>query len=112
MYLDSVPFDAIYSGLKLIELRLYDEKRKKIYVGDIIKFYKRSECSEDMECNVIRLFIYTSIMGLVETQPYEYFGPRFHSKEQLFDKLSDNIGNYTKEGINKYELLAIKVELI
>ena len=38
MKLNSAPFEMIKSGKKTIELRLYDEKRRKIKVGDEIIF--------------------------------------------------------------------------
>ena len=38
MNLHKAPFQMIKSGAKTIELRLYDEKRKKIKAGDIIEF--------------------------------------------------------------------------
>ena len=38
MKLQSLPFSVIESGRKSIELRLYDEKRKQIAVGDTIRF--------------------------------------------------------------------------
>lgn len=42
MKLDKEPFEKIKSGAKTIELRLYDEKRRKIRVGDIIVFTCRN----------------------------------------------------------------------
>ena len=38
MKLQSLPFSMIESGGKSIELRLYDEKRKQITIGDTIRF--------------------------------------------------------------------------
>lgn len=38
MKLHSTPFEMIKSGKKTFELRLYDEKRQKIKVGDEIIF--------------------------------------------------------------------------
>ncbi|MBQ1852397.1 MAG: ASCH domain-containing protein, partial [Lachnospiraceae bacterium] len=38
MQLQPEPFDLIKSGAKTIELRLYDEKRRKIRIGDEIVF--------------------------------------------------------------------------
>ena len=38
MNLHEDPFLLINAGYKTIEMRLYDEKRKKINVGDIIEF--------------------------------------------------------------------------
>ena len=38
MQLQPEPFSMIKSGVKTIELRLYDEKRRKIRIGDEILF--------------------------------------------------------------------------
>ena len=41
MTLDAEYFEKIANGTKTVELRLYDEKRRKIKIGDIILFSKR-----------------------------------------------------------------------
>ena len=38
MHLDKGPFQKIWYGAKTIELRMFDEKRREIKVGDIIEF--------------------------------------------------------------------------
>ena len=38
MKLNDAPFETIKNGKKTIELRLYDEKRRKIKIGDTICF--------------------------------------------------------------------------
>ena len=38
MKLKNEPFVSIKNGLKTIEMRLFDEKRKQIKVGDTIEF--------------------------------------------------------------------------
>lgn len=38
MNLNKQPFDMIKKGRKNIELRLFDEKRRKIQIGDYIVF--------------------------------------------------------------------------
>ena len=38
MRLNKEPFEMIKSGMKTIELRLYDEKRKLLRIGDEIEF--------------------------------------------------------------------------
>ena len=38
MQLTPSPFQMIKEGTKTIELRLFDEKRRKIQIGDIIEF--------------------------------------------------------------------------
>lgn len=42
MKLHSTPFEMIQSGRKTIELRLHDEKRRLISIGDEIKFVSLS----------------------------------------------------------------------
>ena len=38
LQLATVPFDAIVSGAKTVESRLYDEKRQLIQIGGTIEF--------------------------------------------------------------------------
>ena len=38
MKLKLSPFEKIENGSKMIELRLFDEKRQKVQVGDFIEF--------------------------------------------------------------------------
>ncbi|MBU1091861.1 hypothetical protein KKA27_03305 [Patescibacteria group bacterium] len=40
------PFERIKRGEKKIEIRLFDEKRQKIKIGDIIETYKEPENKE------------------------------------------------------------------
>ena len=40
MKLKKEPFEMIKSGKKIYELRLYDEKRKKLKIGDTVEFEK------------------------------------------------------------------------
>jgi ASC-1-like (ASCH) protein len=39
--LATAPFEAIKTGHKIIESRLYDEKRREIEIGDDIEFTNR-----------------------------------------------------------------------
>jgi len=53
MRLNPEPFERIKSGLKKNEVRLNDEKRKKISAGDTIIFSKRPELSEKIRVRVL-----------------------------------------------------------
>ena len=53
------PFNMISCGQKDIEMRLYDEKRRKINVGDTIEFTNK-KTNQKMEVIVINLHIYDS----------------------------------------------------
>ena len=49
-------FDYINNGTKRIELRLYDEKRRKIKIGDKIEFSKLPELQEIILVEVVDLY--------------------------------------------------------
>ena len=47
MKLNESPFERIKNWTKMIEFRLYDEKRKQIKVGDKIEFSNYKFCFND-----------------------------------------------------------------
>ena len=47
MKLNDAPYDMIKSGQKTVELRLYDEKRRMISVGDEIEFVCEGEDEQE-----------------------------------------------------------------
>lgn len=63
MRLHNDPFIKIKLGRKTIELRLNDEKRKNIKVGDTIKFINR-KTSEELKTKVINLYYYNNFEEL------------------------------------------------
>lgn len=63
MKLNNEPFECIKNGTKTIELRLNDEKRKLLTVGDYIEFTNRVT-NEKLLVEVIDLFKYNSFEEL------------------------------------------------
>lgn len=55
LFLQQKYFDLIQKGLKTIELRLNDEKRKKIKVGDLIYFHPNDEKENILNVKVIKI---------------------------------------------------------
>ena len=62
MNLTPSPFKMIKEGNKTIELRLYDEKRKMISVGDTITFTNTADISEILIVQVTDLFIFNNFV--------------------------------------------------
>lgn len=56
MRLDPDIFEEIKDGNKTIEYRLYDEKRRKIKVGDKIEFKKRPDFKEVILVDVLEIY--------------------------------------------------------
>ena len=63
MKLNNEPFECIKNGTKTIELRLNDEKRKLLTVGDYIEFTNKVT-NEKLLVEVIDLFKYNSFEEL------------------------------------------------
>ena len=56
MKLNESPFERIKNGTKTIEFRLYDEKRKKIKIGDKIEFSKLPDLQEKILVDVLDIY--------------------------------------------------------
>ena len=57
-------YDYILKGTKRIEIRLNDEKRQAIKLGDKIRFLKEPNLNESIEAKVIGLLKYSSFEDL------------------------------------------------
>ena len=107
MKLQSFPFERIKEGKKIIEVRLYDEKRRDIKIGDVIEFRREPEQIETVKAEVMGLLNYKTFTDLVNDFPASYFG---HSdKENLLKSIYTF---YTKEQEEKYTALGIKIKLL
>ena len=100
-------FDKIKSGQKKIEVRLFDEKRKEIKLGDIIEFKKEPGKTETLKAEVIELLNYKSFTDLINDFPITDFG--CSNKEDLLKSLYNF---YSKEDEEKYTVLGIKIKII
>ena len=63
MKLNPAPFEMIKSGQKTIELRLYDEKRQLVNIGDEIVF-TNTVTGETLQTKVLKLHRFDSFVDL------------------------------------------------
>ena len=68
------PFNAIISGNKTIESRLYDTKRQKIQIGDRIIFTNRDNSEQTVTTEVIGLLRYATFRDLFSHNNPRKFG--------------------------------------
>lgn len=101
-------FNYIKEGTKRIELRLYDEKRKKISIGDTIIFYKEPELSDKIKTKVIGLLRYNSFKELFNDYDISILADKSMTKEELINTLEEF---YPKDEQSKYGVIGIKIEL-
>ena len=55
LHLHPEPFDHIRSGIKTVESRLFDEKRSKYEIGDVLVFTNRGNEKESIKTTIIAL---------------------------------------------------------
>lgn len=105
MKLNSKPFESIKSGIKTIELRLNDEKRQQVKVGDFIEFSLTDDPSKKIQTRVTALHKYSSFKELFAAFPKEKFGygPDENAAPEDMDAF------YSKENQEKYGVLGIEL---
>ena len=74
MHLHKNPFEKISSNTQKIESRVYDPKRRKVRVGDIICFLSREDEKVFFERKVVGLLIFDCFENLFSLFAPEYFG--------------------------------------
>lgn len=103
MQLAEEPFYAIKSGEKRVEIRLYDEKRQKLRVGDVIRFRLRGT-ERILRKRVTSLRRFSSFYQLFSSELYPDCGCKNASVGACTDGMYKY---YTKEEEEKYGALAI-----
>ena len=104
------PYERILSGKKIIEIRLFDEKRQKLNVGAIIEFSKLPNLEDKLNVEVTDLLRYDSFKNLLNDFGMEYYG---HPKDYPMDKFLEDVHKiYSKEEEEKYGVLGIKIKLL
>lgn len=109
MKLKAIYFDKIKSGQKIYEIRLNDEKRQMIDVGDVLIFKKEPELNDTLKTIVKDLVYFKSFNEMVNTLPLDKIGFEKNTKDEV-----ENIyySFYSKADELKYGVIAIKIKII
>lgn len=110
MTLHNEPFDKIYNGLKTIELRLNDEKRKQIKVNDIIIFQHINDNKKSITAKVMELHHFCSFDELYSNLPLLKCG--YTQDNVNTAKAEDMLKYYSTEQQAKYGVLGMEFEVI
>lgn len=107
MKLNNKPYNSICYGKKDIEMRLYDEKRQLISIGDIITF-TNNEINESFDVKVVNLHRYKSFDEL-----YNRFDKiRLGYLDDEVAKSCDMEKYYSREEIEKYGVVGIEIKKV
>lgn len=110
MKLKQKPFSSIKNGEKTIELRLYDEKRRKIQIGDQIVFSHMENPEDQIRAKVADLHLFNSFADLYQALPLTKCG---YTKEEAQTAGPEDMNlYYSVEEQSKYGVVGIEIALI
>ena len=110
MKLFKEPFSRIKEKRKIIEVRLFDDKRQKVSIGDEIEFSLIDNPKEKILVKVIGMSRFKFFKDLYSSFHYSLFGhPHGITLEE---QLRDIMECYSKSDEEKYGCLAIHVRLV
>ena len=108
MNLHPQPFEMIAEGKKTIELRLLDEKRKQIAVGDSLVF-TNTENGEKLRCVVNKLHCFANFAELYAALPLDKCG--YLPEELSAARPEDMELYYSPEKQRQYGVVGIEITL-
>lgn len=110
MRLNPLPFKMIASGEKTIELRLNDEKRRKLNRKDLITFVNTEDSIKTITAEVIDIYKYKSFKELYAVLPLLKCG---YTKEDVKTASpEDMLAYYSAKQQEKYGVLGIEIKVI
>ncbi len=105
MKLNKEPFYMIDSGLKTVEIRLYDRKRQIISAGDSIVFTEVGT-ENTIETEVLKVVRFGSFADLYKAYDYKTLG--YNDGERA--DYTDMYAYYTKDEEALYGVVAIEIK--
>lgn len=112
MKLCAQPFDMISSGEKSVEIRLYDEKRRKLKKGDEIEFSLIEDgktANKTLNVKITGLYRFNSFADLFYSDLYASLG----SDEKTVEEFTNSMRlYYSKEQEQTCGVLAIKIKIL
>ena len=107
MRLSEEPFNKIANGEKVIETRLYDEKRQQIAIGDEIEFSENDRPKHNVRTHVKGLLRYASFKDLFADHNPALFGGE--NREFLLNEIKQF---YSDEDEQRYGVVGIRIEIL
>lgn len=110
MRLNAAPFEQLRNGTKRIELRLYDEKRKKIKTGDTILFISLKDPNETVMTRVSDIYRFDSFEDLYKALPLADLG--YGEEDMATASPKDMEQFYSQEQQAQYGVVGFRLDLI
>ncbi len=109
MRLNPSPYKMIEEGKKTVELRLYDQKRRRIRVGDLIRFENTEDETEVLRCEVTELCRFSSFAELYNKLELTECG---YTRETLSSARPEDMNQYySPEDQARFGVVGIRLQL-
>ena len=108
IHLDSDIFDIVENESKNVEIRVNDEKRRKLSVGDKLVFVKRPDDIESISGKVTKLVYFNNFNEVVDNYSMERIYLKDSSKDDFVNLMKRF---YSDEVVESYGVVAIEFEL-
>ena len=103
------PFSLIADGKKTVEMRLYDEKRRRVKIGDVIKFTER-DSRDELFAEVIALHVFDSFKTLYANLSLQKCG---YTEENISTASPSDMDIYdSSDEQNSYGVVGIEIKLL
>ena len=100
-------FEMIKSGQKDIEIRAYDEKRKKMKSGDRFLMYNAENPAEYIICEILNMHVAPDFESLFKNLDLKRSG--FHNMKELIDVVTKFISH---EELQREQFVCIKIKRV
>ena len=110
MRLDPEPFAMIDTGEKTIELRLWDEKRRRLRAGDVIRFESTADDTDVLYAQVEGLRFFASFDELYAALPLTACG--YTAEEAKFASPRDMDEYYAPEAQKRWGVVGIELAVL
>ena len=102
-------FEKIKNGEKTYEIRLNDEKRQQINIGDIVVFKKEPDCYEGVVCKVLEKRFFPNFAQMSQVMSLKDLGFDGKNAEQVEQILYTY---YSSEEEQMYGVVVMKIQVI
>ena len=108
MHLAKLPFEQIKKGEKTVEIRLNDEKRKRLKVGDVLRF-TLVDGNETVTTRIVALHTFATFLQLFSSPLFGKTGSGNMTAEQATESM---YAYYSRPQEERFGVLAIELQLL
>lgn len=108
VHLHPLVFDIVLNKDKDVEIRVNDEKRRKLNIGDTLVFLKRDNEEEKITAKVTNLVYFNNFLEVTDYYDMKRIYLEDTTKEDYINLMKQF---YNDEEVNKYGVVAIEFKL-